>query len=89
MVSGPGLSDCISGTDPLRDNLPLRVGADQSSSDVSLQSSLSSSNSLELGMIFRLQSARPLDASVEAKRTAAIVNELSDEIRKVLRVGIL
>ena len=25
VVSGPGLSDCISGTDPLRDNLPLLV----------------------------------------------------------------
>ena len=26
-VRGPGLSDAISGTDPLRDNLPLRVRA--------------------------------------------------------------
>lgn len=27
VVRGPGLSDAISGTDPLRDNLPLRVRA--------------------------------------------------------------
>lgn len=26
-VRGPGLSDAVSGTDPLRDNLPLRVRA--------------------------------------------------------------
>lgn len=25
VVSGPGLCDCISGTDPLKDNLPLQV----------------------------------------------------------------
>ena len=42
----------------------------------------------EFGTTFLLQSARPLDASAEAKRTAVIVNELSDEIRKILRVGI-
>lgn len=27
VVSGPELSDSISGTDPLRDNLPLQVGS--------------------------------------------------------------
>ena len=28
VVAGPGLSDSISGTDPLRDNLPLKVSQD-------------------------------------------------------------
>ena len=27
VVRGPGLSDAISGTDPLKDNLPLQVGS--------------------------------------------------------------
>mmetsp|Transcript_32653 Transcript_32653/g.82862 ORF Transcript_32653/g.82862 Transcript_32653/m.82862 type:complete len:503 (-) Transcript_32653:247-1755(-) len=52
-VSGPGLTDAVGGTDPLKDNLPLlRAG--------------------------------PEDASPEATATAGLVNELSDEIRKVL-----
>ncbi len=51
---GPGLSDSISNTDPLSDDLPL------------------------------LESAPTAD-SQEARRTAAIANEVSNQFRKVLR----
>lgn len=53
VVRGPGLSDQISGTDPLKDNLPLGQAA-------------------------------PLDGSLEAAHTAAVVNELSECMRLVL-----
>jgi 2,3-diphosphopglycerate-independent phosphoglycerate mutase len=53
VVRGPGLTDAITGTDPLKDNRPLLR-------------------------------AEPLDASPEAARTAAVVNELSDEMRRLL-----
>ncbi|CAM6012598.1 unnamed protein product [Sphagnum balticum] len=54
VVSGPGLSGNISGSDPLKDNrLLLKV--------------------------------KPLDDSKEAAHTAAVVNELSDVMRRILR----
>jgi 2,3-bisphosphoglycerate-independent phosphoglycerate mutase len=34
VLSGPNLSDSISGTDPLRDNLPLQVGSMPAMSNV-------------------------------------------------------
>lgn len=52
-VRGPGLTDFVSGTDPLKDNLPLLK-------------------------------PEPLEDTSEARHTAAVVQELSDEIRKVL-----
>lgn len=54
VVRGPRLSGAISGTDPLKDHLPL-------------------------------PQAKPLDDSPEALNTAAVVNALSDIIRKTLR----
>ncbi|CAL5223026.1 g5481 [Coccomyxa viridis] len=53
-VSGPDLSDSVSGTDPLKDGLPLQI-------------------------------VRPLDSSMEAKHTAALVNELSAEMCRILK----
>lgn len=52
-MSGPGLCGAVSGTDPLKDNLPLLRAA-------------------------------PEDDSPAAAFTAGLVNELSDEIRKIL-----
>jgi len=52
-VRGPGLTDSITSTDPLKDNLPLL-------------------------------SATPTDDTKEAKMTAQLVNELSDQIHKAL-----
>ncbi|WIA32441.1 hypothetical protein OEZ86_003263 [Tetradesmus obliquus] len=54
VVRGAGLSDAISGTDPLKDNLPLLK-------------------------------VEPLDDSAEAQHTAAVVNELSSELHKLLQ----
>ena len=45
-VSGPRLSDDITGTDPLKDNLPLQV---------SLKASLQSMKSLGLDFLFSIQ----------------------------------
>ena len=54
VIRGPGLSDRISATDPLKDGRPLGVAA-------------------------------PLDGSPEAAHTAAVVNALSDAMRRELR----
>ena len=70
-VSGPGLSDAISGTDPLKDNLPLQVcrGLDAYERV--------HARPVQFRFAAVVQVVRPLDDSVEAGHTADVVNELS------------
>ena len=71
------LSDAVSGTDPLKDNLPLRRC-------FSLLSSSSSEQENEGGD--EQQTSEQEEAKLRnAQVTAEIVNELSDEIRKILK----
>ena len=70
------LSDAVSGTDPLKDNLPLRRCVSLlSSSDGEGEEGLGGNGDSEEEMKKRKK---------DAETTAEIVNELSDEIRRVL-----
>ncbi len=90
VLAGPGLSDSITGTDPLRDNLPLQVDLGVAALLVVGITGLTGHQVCGLSDIQRklelVQEAKALDATPEAAHTAAVVAELSAEMQTILRV---